>query len=237
MLEQIPIARILFIDDDVDLVTLLSDYLSLDNMLVTPAYSGPEGIRKFETGAFDLVILDVMMPEMNGIEVLKVLREKSHVPVLMLTARGDPVDRIIGLELGADDYVPKPCPPREISARIQAILRRTQNASHQSADVYWKDLKLNVSRRTCRYGDEEIPLTGTEFSIMLQLVQAKGAPVSKETLYIKALGRVRQSKDRTIDVHMSSIRRKLTAGTKGRLEVANRRNVGYQLVDSMDEGD
>lgn len=178
-----------------------------------------------------------MMPEMNGIEVLKVLREKSHVPVLMLTARGDPVDRIIGLELGADDYVPKPCPPREISARIQAILRRTQNASHQSADVYWKDLKLNVSRRTCRYGDEEIPLTGTEFSIMLQLVQAKGAPVSKETLYIKALGRVRQSKDRTIDVHISSIRRKLTAGTKGRLEVANRRNVGYQLVDSMDEGD
>ena len=98
-------------------------------------------------------------------------------------------------------------------------------------------MKLNVSRRTCRYGDEEIPLTGTEFSIMLQLVQAKGAPVSKETLYIKALGRVRQSKDRTIDVHMTSIRRKLTAGTKGRLEVANRRNVGYQLVDSMDEGD
>ena len=187
-------------------------------MLVTPAYSGSEGIRKFESGAFDLVILDVMMPEMNGIEVLKVLREKSHVPVLMLTARGDPVDRIIGLELGADDYVPKPCPPREISARIQAILRRTQNASHQSADISWKDLKLNVARRTCRYGEEEIPLTGTEFSIMLQLVQAKGAPVSKETLYIKALGRVRQSKDRTIDVHMSSIRRKLTQGTNGRLE-------------------
>lgn len=236
MLEQIPVARILFIDDDVDLVTLLSDYLSLDNMLVTPAYSGSEGIRKFESGAFDLVILDVMMPEMNGIEVLKVLREKSHVPVLMLTARGDPVDRIIGLELGADDYVPKPCPPREISARIQAILRRTQNASHQSADISWKDLKLNVARRTCRYGEEEIPLTGTEFSIMLQLVQAKGAPVSKETLYIKALGRVRQSKDRTIDVHMSSIRRKLTQGTNGRLEVANRRNVGYQLVDRVDEG-
>ena len=95
----------------------------------------------------------------------------------------------------------------------------------------------SASLDNCRYGDEEIPLTGTEFSIMLQLVQAKGAPVSKETLYIKALGRVRQSKDRTIDVHMSSIRRKLTAGTKGRLEVANRRNVGYQLVDSMDEGD
>ena len=178
-----------------------------------------------------------MLPGMDGYQVCREIRHDSDVPIIMLSAKGEVFDKVLGLELGADDYVPKPCPPREISARIQAILRRTQNASHQSADVYWKDLKLNVSRRTCRYGDEEIPLTGTEFSIMLQLVQAKGAPVSKETRYIKALGRVRQSKDRTIDVHMSSIRRKLTAGTKGRLEVANRRNVGYQLVDSMDEGD
>lgn len=229
---QEPIARILFIDDDVELVTLLSDYLAMDDMVVTPAHSGADGLQKFDTGVYDLVVLDVMMPGLNGIEVLRLLREKSPVPILMLTARGDPVDRIVGLELGADDYVPKPCPPRELSARIQAILRRTRHAVKNVSELTWGELRLDTTRRQCRYQDTEIPLTGTEFSILQLLVQAGGDPVAKETLYLKALGRVRQPKDRTIDVHVSSIRRKLAVGTRGTLEITNRRNVGYLLIDT-----
>lgn len=230
------VVRILFIDDDVELVALLSDYLALDGLSVTPAYSGAEGLHKFENELFDLVILDVMMPGMNGIDVLRALRERSQVPVLMLTARGDPVDRIVGLELGADDYVPKPCPPREISARIQAILRRTKNAVRADSEITWGELHLDTTRRLCRCGDTTIPLTGTEFTILLLLVQASGEPVSKETLYLRALGRLRQPKDRTIDVHMSSIRRKLAIAGR-QLEILNRRNVGYQLVDTMNESE
>ena len=127
-------SKILIIDDDVELVTLLVDYFTLEGFEATPAHSGTEGLQALENKEFDLIILDVMMPGISGVETLQRIREKWRTPVLMLTARGDPVDRILGLELGADDYVPKPCSPRALVARIRAILRRVAGSSRQTAD-------------------------------------------------------------------------------------------------------
>lgn len=143
--------RLLIIDDDVDFVTLLVDYFTLEGFDTVPAHNGPEGLAHLAREPFDLVVLDVMMPGMSGVEVLKKMREKSHIPVLMLTARGDPVDRIVGLELGADDYVQKPCPPRELVARINAILRRSATAWAAAAPVIVGPVTIDPAQRSLNY--------------------------------------------------------------------------------------
>lgn len=222
--------RILIIDDDVDLVTLLVDYLTLEGFQTTPAHSGPEGLEQAARGNFDLIVLDVMMPGMNGVEVLKRLREKSEIPVLMLTAKGDPVDRIVGLELGADDYVQKPCPPRELVARINAILRRTSSSRAVASPITVGPITVNPTQRSVTTDNAAIELTSTEFSLFELLARNVGKPVSKEEIYPKVLGRPMGPYDRAIDVHVSSIRHKLIAVIGKQLAIESIRGVGYQLV-------
>lgn len=222
--------RILIIDDDVELVTLLVDYFTLEGFETTPAHSGPEGLELLGRGTFDLVVLDVMMPGMSGTEVLRKLRETSQIPVLMLTARGDPVDRIVGLELGADDYVQKPCPPRELVARINAILRRSASVRAVSTPVTAGPVTIDPAQRTVRAGDKPIELTGTEFSLFELLARNAGTPVPKEEIYPRVLGRPMGPYDRAIDVHISSIRHKIARVIGEQLAIESIRGVGYQLV-------
>ncbi|MDO5530682.1 response regulator transcription factor [Sutterella sp.] len=222
--------RILIIDDDVELVTLLVDYFTLEGFQTTPAHNGAAGLSLAETEHFDLVVLDVMMPGMNGVDVLKRLREHSQIPVLMLTARGDPVDRIVGLELGADDYVQKPCPPRELVARINAILRRASSMRTVTAPIEVGPLKVDSSLRSVSAFGREIELTSTEFSLLELLARHAGSPVSKEEIYPKVLGRQMGPYDRAIDVHVSSIRHKIVPVVGQQVQIESIRGVGYQLI-------
>ena len=225
---------ILIIDDDVDLTTLLSDYLELDHIEVMTAETAQGGLELFRAHKFELVVLDVMLPDLDGLEVLRRLREISSVPVLMLSARGDPTDRILGLELGADDYVPKPCPPRELSARIHAILRRMRTQDNFCKQFSFEGLTLDTGLKRGRYGERELELTATQFAILEQLVRAGGRPVTKEQLYAHGMHRPRNPRDRAVDVHVSAIRAKLAAVTNRRLVIESRRGVGYllQAVDA-----
>lgn len=222
--------RILIIDDDVELVTLLVDYLTLEGFETSPAHSGPEGLDMLARKSYDLVVLDVMMPGMSGVDVLRKIRQSSQIPVLMLTARGDPVDRIVGLELGADDYVQKPCPPRELVARINAILRRSANVRMLSSPIEVGPVTIDPAQRIVRAGNAVIGLTGTEFSLFELLARNVGSPVPKEEIYPKVLGRPMGPFDRAIDVHISAIRHKLADVIGGRLLIQSIRGVGYQLV-------
>ncbi len=223
--------RILIVDDDVELVTLLVDYLTLEGFQVTPAHNGADGLALLAKNTFDLVVLDVMMPGMSGVDVLRQIRQKSQIPVLMLTARGDPVDRIVGLELGADDYVPKPCPPRELVARINAILRRSRQTAATAAPVVVGPVSVDATKRsavTCN--GQPIEFTGTEFTLFELLARNAGHPVSKEDIYPKVLGRPMGPYDRAIDVHVSSIRHKLLHTVGRALTIDSIRGVGYQLI-------
>lgn len=222
--------RLLIIDDDVDFVTLLVDYFTLEGFDTVPAHNGPEGLAHLAREPFDLVVLDVMMPGMSGVEVLKKMREKSHIPVLMLTARGDPVDRIVGLELGADDYVQKPCPPRELVARINAILRRSATAWAAAAPVIVGPVTIDPAQRSMNSAAGPIALTGTEFSLFELLARHAGTPVPKEEIYPKVLGRPMGPYDRAIDVHVSAIRHKVSAVIGKKIAIESIRGVGYQLV-------
>lgn len=223
--------RILICDDDIDLVKLLSDYLSLEGFCVTAAHRGAQALAEMKKQAFDLLVLDVMMPEMNGIEVLSKIRETSSMPVLMLTAKGDPIDRILGLELGADDYVPKPCPPRELVARMRAILRRSATQEKpRNNEVKAGDLKIDLSRRLVSYQDTPIAFTGTELSLLELLARRAGQIVNKEELYTQVLSRPMGRYDRAIDVHVSSIRQKLAPHVQGKIHIDSIRGVGYQLI-------
>ncbi len=225
--------KILIIDDDVELVTLLVDYLTLENFDVKPAHTGVEGLTAMSREEFDLVILDVMMPGMSGTETLAKIREKWKTPVLMLTARGDPVDRILGLELGADDYVPKPCSPRELVARMRAILRRTATGD-SSGPVQVEKLCIDLAQRRVSYDGKAVSLTGTELSLMEMLARNVGKPVAKVDIYPRILGRPMGRYDRAIDVHISSIRHKLQEVAKNRISIESVRGVGYQMVCHAD---
>jgi two-component system response regulator CpxR len=172
------------------------------------------------------VVLDVMMPHMNGLDVLKELRKESRLPVIMLTARGDDLDRILGLELGADDYVPKPCNPRELLARIRAVMRRSGGPATQSL-LQSEDLELNQGSRTLLKNGEPVELTSTEFSILQSLLQHKGEVVSKRDLYVTALGREPVAHDRSIDMHVSNLRRKLGPDPDGENRIETIRGIGY----------
>ena len=211
---------ILIVDDDVELVTLLVDYLQLEGFAPVAAHNGTEALELLSRQEFEIVVLDVMMPGMSGVEV----------PVLMLTAKGDPVDRIIGLELGADDYVPKPCPPRELAARLNAILRRTANMPSAIAPVVAGPLTINPSRREATANGIVIDLTGTELTLLEVLARKVGTPVPKDEIYQKVLGRAMQRYDRAIDVHVSSIRHKLAAVLGTSVAIESIRGVGYQFV-------
>ena len=218
---------LLLADDDTELCGLLKEYFESEGFDVRLAHDGSEALKQLRRPGLDLVVLDVMMPEVNGIDVLKELRKESRIPVIMLTARGDDADRILGLELGADDYVPKPCNPREILARIRAVMRRAQGAvDHGQIGV--DDLELNQGNRTLLKGGAPVELTSTEFSILLELLLHRGEVVSKRDLYISALGREPVPHDRSVDMHVSNLRRKLGPDPRGENRIETIRGIGYQ---------
>ena len=222
--------KILIIDDDVELATLLIDYLSLEGFEAKSAQNGLDGLTMLANDDFDLIVLDVMMPGMSGTETLTKIREKYKTPVLMLTARGDPVDRILGLELGADDYVPKPCTPRELVARMRAILRRTSANDNSSGPVQVGKLSIDLSQRRVTYDGQPIAFTGTELALIEMLARHAGEPVAKADIYPRILGRPLWRYDRAIDVHISSIRHKLAEFAHDDILIESVRGVGYQLV-------
>jgi len=225
--------RILLIDDDAKLTALLGDYLVAEGFSVHIENDGPRGAAEALAGGYAMAVLDVMMPQLNGLEVLRRIRSQSTLPVLMLTARGDDVDRITGLELGADDYVPKPCTPRELVARIRAILRRLQPTTEPTlgeASLVSGGLTMWPQQRRAEWLGKALALTSTEFSLLEVLLRHVGRPVSKQDLSSRALGRPHTRHDRSIDVHLSSIRRKLGNLADGRSIIQAVHRQGYQLL-------
>lgn len=227
-------ARVLLVDDDAELGEMLTDYLEREGFAAQAVQDGESGVTEALSGRYDLVVLDVMMPRLNGIDALRRIRQHdSRIPVLMLTAKGDDVDRIIGLELGADDYVPKPCTPRELVARIRAILRRTQDresSDPRSDELAAGPLTLWPEKRGAAWHGQPLELTSTEFNLLEVLVRQAGRVVSKQELSEQALGRPLARYDRSIDVHLSSIRHKLGADLDGRSPIQTVRGLGYQFV-------
>ena len=223
-------AQILLIDDDEELGDMLRDYLAPDRLTVNIAHSGEQGLRDARAQRFDLLILDIMLPGMTGLEVLQELRKGSDVPVIMLTARGDDIDRIIGLECGADDYLAKPFNPRELAARIKALLRRSQAVLQRSDALNIGRIKIDQTSRQARVGSTKLRLTGTEFEILRCLLAGAGEVVSKETLSERALGRRLLPYDRSIDTHISNLRGKLLRAGAAEETITNQRGVGYMLL-------
>ena len=221
--------RLLLIDDDVEFCSLLGEYLSGQGFAVEAVHDGDRGLALARGGGYGIVVLDVMLPGRDGVEVLRELRRESNLPVLMLTARGDDVDRIVGLELGADDYLPKPCNPREVAARLRAILRRTATPPNPVV-LEVAGLRLKSADRTVAVGDQPVPLTSTEFSILELLMVRAGSVVTKEEISERALGRTLGRYDRSIDMHLSNIRRKVGALPDGRDRIETVRGAGYQLI-------
>lgn len=206
--------HILLIDDDHELSELLSDYLNSEGFTVSCCFDGASGLAKAFDQTIDLILLDVMMPKLDGFEVLKALGEHHKIPVLMLTAKGDENDRVLGLELGADDYLAKPYNHRELLARINAIFRRieiSQQANNQQHVEHINGVELNHGTRSVTCHQHPISLTGTEYQILNYLMQHTGKIVSKEMLSEEVLGRRLTAFDRSIDMHVSNIRRKLLA--------------------------
>jgi len=228
----VTVTNILIIDDDVELAGLFKEYLEQDGFTVEVAHQGEAGLRLALSGDYRLVILDIMLPDTKGTEVLIRIRMESRIPVLMFTARGDDIDRIIGLESGADDYVPKPCTPRELAARIRAILRRTQAVADvvDNGPIVAGPLTVWSEKRKASWFDLDMELTSTEFNLLEALAVNFGRIVSKNELSEKALGRPLARFDRSIDVHMSSIRQKLGCQNDGRSYIQTVRGQGYQLV-------
>lgn len=226
---------VLLVDDDVELTAMLSQYLQREGFAVRTVDNGLAGVDEAIRGGYALVVLDVMMPGLSGMEALRRLRSRSAVPVLMLTARGDNVDRIVGLDMGADDYVPKPCTPGELVARIRAILRRTLQPAGPDAlrppeAVQAGPLNLVSTTRTATWQGAPLPLTGTEFNLLEVLARRAGQLVSKEEISLQVFGKPLARFDRRIDVHISSIRQKLGARPDGRAWIQSVRGQGYQLL-------
>jgi len=217
---------ILIADDDTELCELLCEYLSQEGYDVRLAFDGEQALAESRRPGLDAMVLDIMMPRMNGIDVLRHLRKESELPVIMLTARGDDLDRIIGLELGADDYLAKPANPRELLARIRAILRRSQTHS-TVATLEVGDLILNQGGRELHCEGRLLDLTSTEFSIIQLLLQHSGEVVEKKDLYLAALGREPVAYDRSIDMHVSNLRRKLGPAKDGAERIETIRGIGY----------
>jgi DNA-binding response OmpR family regulator len=226
-------ANVLIIDDDRELCALLGEFLQLEGFTVSALHNGAQALLHCREQRYDAVVLDIMLPGMQGLEVLRQLRVFCDTPVLMLTARGEDTDRIVGLELGADDYLPKPCNPRELAARLRAILRRSQVAG-DAGDAAGAALEAGLTRvdpaaRSATHAGRALHLTGAEFSMLQALVAAAGKVVDKESLSKHALGRPLAAYDRSVDVHISKLRKKLAAAGGEKL-IASVRGAGYQFL-------
>jgi len=227
--------KILIVDDDQELGAMLTEFLAPDHFDVSARLSGEDGLLALRESSFDLLILDIMLPGMSGLDVLKAVRRDSDIPVIMLTARGDDIDRILGLEFGADDYLSKPFNPRELLARIKAILRRTGLDERRGGGMTVGMLELDVPARRVSADGKPIRLTGTEFELLRCLAEAPGTVVSKDRLSEEVLGRRHLPYDRSIDTHVSNVRGKLAAAGVDRPAIQSRRGIGYVLLP--DSGD
>lgn len=225
-------AKILLVDDDIELTALLKDILSLEGYNVIEANNGIEGLAAI-TDDLDLILLDIMMPKMNGMDMLRKLRETNETPVLMLTAKGEEIDRVIGLELGADDYLPKPFSDRELLALIRAILRRTQGKTKESnsSSIKYQDIELFIGKQEAYRNGEMMELTGTEFGLLSQFIQKPGEIISKEELSLEVLGKRLAPFDRAIDMHVSNLRKKLPPLSEGKPRIKTLRGRGYLFVE------
>lgn len=224
--------QILLIDDDYELGELLQEYLAMEGFQLSVRHDGEAGLEAALTGQFDLVLLDVMLPKMNGFDVLKSLRKESMMPVIMLTARGESVDRVLGLEHGADDYIPKPYHHHELVARIKALFRRIEagQPKPQTAWLEVDEVKLHKATRCVKVHEEEVELTGAEFGVLLTLLENAGEVVDKETLSQQALGRRLSAFDRSIDMHVSNLRKKMAEKSDDKNYIKTVRGRGYILI-------
>jgi DNA-binding response OmpR family regulator len=225
--------RVLVIDDDVALCELLTEYLAPEGFQAESVHDGEEGLERASDGGYDLIVLDVMLPTINGFEVLRQLRTKASTPVVMLTARGEEVDRIVGLEIGADDYLPKPFNPRELVARMRAILRRTRPEREQAVPAFMSkvlrvgDVEIDAGTRLVFRSGERVDLTSVEFNLLEMLLNRAGQLVPREELIQAVLGRSPYPYDRSIDVHISKLRKKLGHEMSGIERIKTIRSVGY----------
>jgi two-component system response regulator CpxR len=225
--------RILVIDDDMELCELLTDYLVPEGFDVETVHNSDKGIERALSGDHNFIVLDVMLPGVNGFEVLRTLRKSSNIPVLMLTARGEDVDRIVGLEMGADDYLPKPFNPRELVARIRAIQRRGETKKDEkeqtgpAEQIAVGDVGLDAGTRTVRKTGKTVDLTAVEFDLLEMLLRSAGHVLPRKELVSKVLGRGLDPFDRSIDVHISSLRKKLGHKVKGVERIKTIRGIGY----------
>jgi DNA-binding response OmpR family regulator len=226
--------HLLVVDDDTELCQLLSEYLLPEGYDVEAVHSGMEGVERALSGEHALVVLDVMLPDVRGFEVLRQLRARSRMPVLMLTARGNEQDRILGLEMGADDYLPKPFNPRELCARIEAILRRSNGGSaidvRVLGDLVVDDVSINKASRMVRRRGETIELTTVEFDLLEAFLRNAGCVIPRDELVRTVLNRPFSPFDRSIDTHVSNLRRKLGPGPDGLDRIKSLRGVGYQYT-------
>ncbi len=232
-------SRVLLVDDDIELSEMLAEYLLAEGFDVETVYDGEAGAHRALSGKHDVVVLDIMLPRLNGLDSLRQIRHDSTIPVLMLTAKGDDVDRIVGLELGADDYLPKPCNPRELVARLRAILRRgapaPATASPETTDTPATCLRVGAlvvspQERTAWWQGVPVALTSTEFNVLEMLARDSGRVVSKAELSLRAVGRELTRYDRSLDVHVSNLRRKLGVLDDGRSPIQTVRGMGYQWI-------
>jgi len=223
--------RILIIDDDADLGNLLTEYLEAEGFDTDVVHNGVRGTDEALSGAYDAVILDIMLPDRGGVEVLRMIRGASRIPVIMLTAKGDQVDRVLGLEMGADDYIPKPCYPRELVARLRAVLRRTdESAAGRGGDeLQLGPLRLKVPQRKVDWDGRPVELTLSEFNCLEVLLRESDRVVTKDELSEKVLGRAREPYDRSIDVHVSHLRQKLARVGGDGITIETVRGIGYRV--------
>jgi DNA-binding response OmpR family regulator len=225
--------RVLLVDDDRELCQMLCEYLHAEHFNVKSVNDGAEALAKLRAGEFEIVILDVMLPSVGGLDVLRKLGASYAAPILMLTARGDDVDRIVGLELGADDYLSKPFNPRELVARMRAILRRAGSRSARSGapeELSVGPVILNAGTRQVHVAEKLVTLTGAEFRVLELLMRSAGQVISRDAMTEQALGRKLAAYDRSIDTHISNLRRKLELGTGKGPEIKNVRGSGYTLT-------
>ena len=231
----LPDERVLLVDDDVELCEMLVRYLGQDGFMVASVHDGEAAVAAVRRAEPSIVVLDITMPKLDGFEALRRIRGFSPVPVLMLTARGDDVDRIVGFEIGADDYLPKPFNPRELSARLRAILRRVR-AGHAGGEpsiarrIVVGDVSLDAGGRAVSRAGQPVPMTSTEFAITEHLLKAAGQVVTRELLSEQVLGRRLSPLDRSLDTHVANVRRKLGPGADGAPLIRTIRGRGYQYV-------
>lgn len=226
--------RILLVEDDVRLAAMTSEYLDKAGYRVTVAPLGATALQHLATGQYDVVVLDLMLPDMDGLDVCQQLRRQSDVPLLMLTARGDATDRVVGLELGADDYVPKPFDPRELVARLRAIARRRTVRAAGESSLQFGRLEIDRAARTIRLDDRECELTSHQYALLLTLAENAGRVLSREYLMDALKGQQFEAFDRSIDVHVSRIRAAIEDDPKAPRRIITVRGAGYVFAKAQD---